>query len=107
MKKVLFKGYASFGKLDSCDIETEFELSDEDFARLEAEKDQGYFRLSESAALGDIYDTVYQKMYDEMKASLKAQFEEDGEVFDEGYMPDMDVNFPDHLFESDVIKPHG
>lgn len=99
MKKVLFKGYASFGKLDSCDIETEIELSDEDFARLEAEKDHGYFRMSEAADLEDIYDTVYWKMYEEMKASLEAQFEEDGEDFDEDYMPDMDVNFPDHLME--------
>lgn len=99
MKKVLFKGYASFGKLDTCDIETEVELSDEDFARIEAEKGKGYFRMSEAADLEDIYDTVYWKMYEEMKTSLEAQFEEDDEEFDEDYMPMIDVNFPDHLFE--------
>ena len=47
----------------------------------------------------DIYDTVYWKMYEEMKTSLEAQFEEDDEEFDEDYMPMIDVNFPDHLFE--------
>ena len=94
MKKTTFYGYASFGKYDSIDLEIDVALTDEEYALLLAASDTAEW----TSSLSDIREKVIDLLDDQIRADMMAQFEENGEEFDEDYLPQIVVNFPEHLF---------
>ena len=56
---VTFKGYVSYGKLDSVDYDVDVELTKEEYERLKAScKD--HWRMSDDETIADIYNKAYQ-----------------------------------------------
>ena len=95
MRNLTFYGYANFGPGDSVDMEIDVDLTDEEYARLLAAADADEWTDS----LSDIHEKVLDLLDDQIRAEMMAQFEEDGEEFDEDYLPQIGVNFPEHIAE--------
>ena len=95
MKKLTFYGYANYGKCDSVDIEIDVDLTDEEYTRLLAAADTDEWTDS----IFDIREKVIDLLDDQIRAEMISQFEEDGEEFDDDYMPQIGVNFPEHITE--------
>lgn len=93
MKKLTFYGYANFGPGDSVDMEIDVDLTDEEYARLVAAVEEAEW----SPSLSDIREKVIDLLDDQIRAEMIAQFEENGEEFDEDYLPQIGVNFPEHI----------
>ena len=98
MKKTAFYGYASFGKYDSIDLEIYVDLTDEEYARLLAASDTNEW----TSSLSDIREKVIDLLDDQIRADMMAQFQENGEEFDDDYLPHIGVNFPEHLFAQEA-----
>lgn len=95
MRNLTFYGYANFGPGDSVDMEIDVDLTDEEYARLLAAADADEWTDS----LSDIHEKVLDLLDDQVRADMMAQFEENGEEFDEDYLPQIGVNFPEHIAE--------
>lgn len=93
MRNLTFYGYANFGPGDSVDMEIDVDLTDEEYARLLAAADADEWTDS----LSDIHEKVLDLLDDQVRADMMAQFEENGEEFDEDYLPQIGVNFPEHI----------
>ena len=98
MKKTAFYGYASFGKYDSIDLEIDVDLTDEEYARLLAASDTNEW----TSSLSDIREKVIDLLDDQIRADMMAQFQENGEEFDDDYLPQIGVNSPEHLFAQEA-----
>lgn len=94
MKKLTFCGYADFGAGDTVDMDIDVELTDEEYARILAAAGTDAWTPS----LADIREKVIDLLDDQIRADMTAQFEENGEAFDDDYMPQIGVNFPGNLF---------
>jgi hypothetical protein len=95
MRNLTFYGYANFGPGNSVDMEIDVDLTDEEYARLLAAVDADEWTDS----LSDIHEKVLDLLDDQVRADMIAQFEENGEEFDEDYLPQIGVNFPEHIAE--------
>lgn len=95
MRNLTFYGYANFGPGDSVDMEIDVDLTDEEYARLLAAADTDEWNDS----ISDIREKVIDLLDDRIRAEMIAQFEENGEEFDDGYLPQIGVNFPEHIAE--------
>lgn len=95
MKTTTFFGYADFGAGDTVDMDIDVELTDEEYARILAAAGTDAWTPS----LSDIREKVIDLLDDQIRADMTAQFEENGEAFDDDYMPQIGVNFPDHITE--------
>ena len=93
MKTITFFGYADFGAGDIVDMDIDVELTDEEYARILAEAGTDAWTPS----LSDIREKVIDLLDDKIRADMTSQFEENGEAFDDDYMPKIGVNFPDHI----------
>lgn len=93
MKTITFFGYADFGAGDTVDMDIDVELTDEEYARILAAAGTDAWTPS----LSDIREKVIDLLDDQIRADMTAQFEENGESFDDDYMPQIGVNFPDHI----------
>ncbi len=98
MKKLTFYGFAAFGKCDSIDLEIDVDLTDEEYTRLLAASDTTEW----TSSLSDIREKVIDLLDDQIRADMMAQFKENGEEFDEDYLPQIGVNFPEHLFAQEA-----
>ena len=95
MKTITFFGYADFGAGDTVDMDIDVELTDEEYARILAAAGTDAWTPS----LADIREKVIDLLDDQIRADMTAQFEKNGEAFDDDYMPQIGVNFPDHIAE--------
>lgn len=95
MKTITFFGYADFGAGDTVDMDIDVELTDEEYARILAAAGTDAWTPS----IADIREKVIDLLDDKIRADMTAQFEENGEAFDDDYMPQIGVNFPDHIEE--------
>ena len=93
MKTITFFGYADFGAGDIVDMDIDVELTDEEYARILAAAGTDEWTPS----IADIREKVIDLLDDQIRADMAAQFEENGEAFDDDYMPQIGVNFPDHI----------
>lgn len=93
MKTITFFGYADFGAGDIVDMDIDVELTDEEYARILAAAGTDEWTPS----IADIREKVIDLLDDQIRADMAAQFEENGEAFEDDYMPRIGVNFPDHI----------
>ena len=56
---ITFKGYVSYGKLDSVEYDVDVLISEEDYERLKVSA-KNHMRMAEDSAISDIYEKVYQ-----------------------------------------------
>ena len=76
-------------------MDIDVELTDEEYARILAAAGTDAWTPS----LADIREKVIDLLDDQIRADMTAQFEKNGEAFDDDYMPQIGVNFPDHIAE--------
>ena len=74
-------------------MDIDVELTDEEYARILAAAGTDAWTPS----LSDIREKVIDLLDDKIRADMTSQFEENGEAFDDDYMPQIGVNFPDHI----------
>lgn len=95
MKTITIFGYADFGAGDIVDMDIDVELTDEEYDRILAAAGTDAWTPS----IADIREKVIDLLDDQIRADMTAQFEKNGEAFDDDYMPQIGVNFPDHIAE--------
>lgn len=93
MKTLTFKCCCIFGKGDSTDWEQDFELTEEEIARLREEAENGSSFMN-----ADAVSDIYERLYDIVVAEATEQLLEDDEDIQEEYGDDDDFR-ADDLYE--------